>query len=349
MSVSGSARETIPVRTAHRFDEAALAAWLDARMGGAAPLAVEQMAGGQSNPTFLLRRGAEELVLRKKPPGPLLPSAHAVDREFRVLSALHPLGIPVPRPLFFCEDAGVIGTPFYVMERMRGRVLRANDLPGMAPAERAAIYDAMNATLAQLHGVDVAAAGLADYGKPGDYYARQIDRWTRQWRASKIRELPALEKLVDWLPKNLPPDGDEVAVCHGDFRLENLMFDAHEPRVIAIFDWELSTLGPPLADLAYACIPWEMGDMPGLTGLRGLDLAALGIPTEAAFVARYLARTGRRDGVTPFHLAFSMFRLAAILEGVLARAKAGNAAAASAEAIGALGRDFADRAWEIVS
>lgn len=333
-------KETVPVRDAHRFDTGRLAEWL-----GRGPLEVEQMAGGQSNPTFLLKTRDGELVLRKQPPGKLLPSAHAVDREFRVLSALHPTGFPVPQPISFCDDRDVVGTPFYLMERKRGRVFRKNDLPGLAPEERAAIYDAMNATLARLHSLDPIAIGLADYGKTGSYYARQVSRWTQQWQASKTRDLSALAALVEWLPANLPSDGDEAAIAHGDFRLENLMFDEREPRVIAVFDWELSTLGPPLADLAYNVIPWSLPPAPPVTGLAGLDLAALGIPSRDAYVERWLARTGRREGPKPFHLAFAMFRLAVILEGVLARALAGNAASAEGEAMGKLGALFADLGW----
>ncbi len=334
--------ETIPVREAHRFDVGALEKWL-----GRGSIAVEQMAGGQSNPTFLLKAGEGELVLRKQPPGKLLPSAHAVDREYRILSALHPTGYPVPKPIAFCADAAVIGTPFYVMERMSGRVFRKNDLPGLSPAERGAIYDAMNAALARLHTIDPAKIGLADYGKTGSYYARQGSRWSQQWQASKTRELPSLAALVEWLPKNLPPDGDEAGIAHGDFRLENLMFHESEARVIAVFDWELSTLGPPLADLAYNVIPWSLPPGGPLSGLRGLDLPSLGIPSRDAYVKTWMERTGRTEGPKPFHLAFSMFRLSVILEGVLARALAGNAASAEGEAMGKLGALFADLGWEV--
>lgn len=342
-----SEKETVPVREAHRFDTLALERWLAGRIVLRAPLTVEQMRGGQSNPTFLLRDAAgADWVLRKQPPGALLPSAHAVDREYRVLAALHPAGVPVPKPVVFCEDRTVIGTPFYLMERMRGRVFRTNDLPGMTKTERSAIYDAMNETLANLHAVEPASIGLADFGKAGGYYARQISRWTQQWQASKQRDIPALEKLVAWFPSNLAAD-DEVRIAHGDFRLDNLMFAADSPRVIAILDWELATIGPPLADLAYNTIPWQMSEA-AMSGLRGLDLAPLGIPSFGEYVARYRERSGRESGVTPFHLAFAMFRLAVILEGVLARARSGNASSASAEAMGALGQRFAERAWEIV-
>ena len=339
--------ETGPVREAHRFDVARLEAWLKSRVELAAPLAVEQMRGGVSNPTFLLRdaRG-EEWVLRKQPPGKLLPSAHAVDREFRAISALEPAGVPVPRAIAFCEDRDVIGTPFYVMERMRGRIFRANDLPDAPREERRAIYAAMADALAALHAVEPAKVGLADFGKTGDYYARQVKRWTEQWRASKQREIPAFDFLVGWLPANLPADGDEARVCHGDFRFDNLVFHPKEPRVIAILDWELATLGPPLADVAYSCFPWRLSEET-VSGLAGKDLAALGLPDEGEYLARYLAKSGRASGPKPFHYAFAMFRMAAILEGVLARARAGNASTEAAESMGRLGERFAVRGREI--
>lgn len=345
--MAGSASETIPVRDAHRFDLAPLAALMREKLGSREPISIEQMRGGQSNPTFLLRDAAgNEWVLRKQPPGKLLPSAHAVDREYRVLAALHPAGIPVPKPVLFSDDRAIVGTPFYLMERMRGRIFRGNDLAELPREARRPVYEAMADTLARLHSVDPAAIGLGDFGKTGNYYARQTARWTEQWKASKQREIESLAHLVEWLPANLPADGDEARICHGDFRLDNLMFDAAEPKVIAIFDWELSTLGPPLADLAYNCIPFHLPDA-AVSGLAGKDLAALGLPTEAEHVARYLAAAHRTDGPKPFHVAFAMFRLAVILEGVLARARAGNASSESAEAMGRLGERFAVRAWEI--
>src|SRR5438309_1460735 len=335
------ATETIPVRLP--IDEAKLAHWIDERLETGTAMSVAQMAGGQSNPTYLLTFPKEEMVLRKQPPGKLLPSAHAVDREFRVISALHRIAMPVPRPIAFSADAGVIGTPFYLMERMKGRVFRKSDLPGLEPSERTAIYDAMSETLAKLHAVDPKSVGLSDYGKPGNYYGRQIARWSQQWAGSKTREVPALARLVEWLPAHLPADGDEAAICHGDYRLENLMFHPTEARVTAIFDWELSTLGPPLADLGYAVVLWEMPSMGALSGLKDKDLGALGVPTRDAFVAGYLRRAKRSDALLPCHVAFSMFRLAVILEGVLPRAKAGDAAAESPCADGALGEAFAHR------
>ena len=307
---------------------------------------VEPIAGGQSNPTFFLRFDDMALVLRKQPPGELLPSAHAVDREHRIMTALAATDVPVPRTLLYSDDRDIVGTPFYVMEAVPGRVFHDSALPGVAPAERSAMYDSMNDVLARLHRVDWQAIGLGEFGKPGNYFLRQIGRWTRQWQSSKTREIPEIDRLIDWLPANVPDD-DETTICHGDFRLGNLMFHPQEPRVVAVLDWELSTLGHPLADLAFVCMlyhttPAEYG------GVQGLDLAALGIPSEDAFVGSYCARVGRDEGIGPFHLAFSMFRFAVILEGISARAQAGSAAAENAEAVGALSRVFAERACETI-
>ena len=337
--------ETIPVREAHRFPTERLADLLTARLG--ARLGdIRQMRGGQSNPTFLLGTDRGEYVLRKQPPGQLLPSAHAVDREYRVLTALAGTDVPVPRPLLFCDDRDVIGTPFYVMERLKGRVFWSPALPEVPREGRRAIYMGMNEALARLHLVDWEAAGLSGFGKPGNYYARQIARWSKQWPQSKTRENPSIDCLVEWLPRHIPP-GDETAICHGDFRLDNMVFHPTEPRVIGILDWELSTLGHPLADLAYNCICYNTS--PNVyKGLLGLDLEGLGIPSQDEYLRAYYDHTRRRDGITPFHLAFALFRLAVILEGVLARARAGNAASSEAEQVGSLGLALADRAWELV-
>lgn len=341
-----STSETIPVREAHRFDEGRLGAWLRAQGLGELE-SVAQFPGGQSNPTFLLRTRGGELVLRKQPPGKLLPSAHAVDREHRVLHALAGAGFPVPKPIAFCDDREVVGTPFFVMERLRGRVFRRNDLPELAREERAAIYGEMAETLARLHAIDPATVGLADYGKPSGYYARQVATWSRQVDAARTRETPSLDRLVAWLPANLPPD-DEARISHGDFRLENLLFHEREPRVVAVLDWELSTLGPPLADLGYNVSAWFLPPIPRLSGLAGLELDALGIPGLAAHVGRYAASANRDPAeLQPFHVAFALFRVSAILEGVLARAKAGNASSADATAMGSLGTLFADTGWRI--
>lgn len=337
--------ETIPVRPAHRFPTDRLARMLGDELG-AQLVEVRQMRGGQSNPTFLLVTDRDEYVLRKQPPGALLPSAHAVDREYRVLAALQGTAVPVPRPLLYGTDPTLIGTPFYVMERLRGRIFRAPPLAELTPTARRPIYMAMADTLAKLHRVDWAALGLADYGRPGNYFARQIARWTRQWQASQTRANPSVDQLADWLPAHIPP-GDEVALCHGDFRLDNMVFHPTEPRVIGLLDWELSTLGHPLADLAYNCIPHITAAAP-YNGLQGLDLAALGIPDQADYVAAYVACGGTPLPLQPFHLAFSLFRLAVILEGVLARAAAGNASNAEAGTVGARGIALADRAWQLV-
>jgi len=339
--------ETIPVRDGHGFDEAALADHLRTALGLSGPLAVRQMRGGQSNPTFLLAMGGEELILRKQPPGALLPSAHAVDREYRVISALQDTDVPVPRTLLYSDDRAIIGTPFYVMERLRGRILWNPALPEIAVGERRAYWRAMAEALARLHRADWRALGLSDFGRPGNYFARQIARWTRQWADSKTRENPAIDRLCAWLPERVPDD-EETTICHGDYRIDNLMFDPVEPRVIGILDWELSTLGHPLADLAYNCIQYHVPPTV-FRGLAGLDLAALGLPSQDEHVASYAAVAGRPVAVTPFHLAFAMFRIAVILEGVLARARAGNAASADAAEMGELGLVLAERGWAMAS
>ncbi len=341
--------EVAPVRDAHRIDERGLAAYLADRLDDVtAPLTVRQFKGGQSNPTYLLEAGGRQLVLRKKPPGRLLPSAHAVEREYRVMAALAGNGVPVPAMRLLCEDDSIIGTAFYVMDHVDGRVFRDPALAGIAPAERAAIYDAMNRTLAGLHRVDWRAAGLADFGRPQNYAARQVARWSKQYRASATAELPAMDRLIDWLPAHLPAAAD-AAIAHGDFRLENLIFDRSRPVVRAVLDWELSTLGDPLGDLAYNCMLYRL-PAAGLAvpGLGGLDLAALGLPGEADYVAAYCRRTGR-DGIADwrFYLAFSLFRMAAILQGVYARALQGNAASPTAAAMGEMPGVLAEIGWSL--
>ncbi|CAG0968620.1 Putative aminoglycoside phosphotransferase [Burkholderiales bacterium] len=342
--VDAAARE---VAGAAGFDAGRLDAFLReavAGLGGAMRLA--RIGGGQSNPTFFVDYDDRALVLRKQPPGELLPSAHAVDREYRVMRALGPTDVPVPRTVLFHVGRDVVGTPFYLMEKLEGRVFAAHALPGIAPAERGAMYRSMAETLATLHRVDPAVVGLADYGKPGNYFARQAARWSRQWQASRTRDNPWLDRMIAWLPAHLPP-GEEVAICHGDYRIGNLMFDARAPRVIAILDWELSTLGHPLADLGFNAMAWHTRpDEYG--GLRGLDLEALGIPSLDDHVAHYLRSAGRADGIAPFHVAFALFRFAVIFEGIAARAAAGNAAADDAAEAGKLGPAFARRAVELV-
>lgn len=336
--------ETIPVREAHRFPTEKLTALLQDRLGRRLT-DISQMRGGQSNPTFLIATDGGEYVLRKQPPGQLLPSAHAVDREYRVLEALAGTDVPVPKPVLFCAERDVIGTPFYLMERLKGRIFWMPTLAELRPEERRPIFRAMSDTLALLHRVDWRAVGLADYGKPGNYFERQIGRWTRQWQGSQTRENRAIDRLAAWLPAHIPP-GDETTICHGDYRLDNLIFHPSEPRVIGVLDWELSTLGHPLADLGYNCICFVTSP-DYYKGVQGLDLAALGLPSMAEHVENYCRAAGRSDGITNFHLAFALFRLAVILEGVLARGKAGNAASADAERVGSLGLVLAERGWQL--
>jgi aminoglycoside phosphotransferase (APT) family kinase protein len=329
------------------FDPATLAAYLNRALpdtGGA--LQIERVPGGQSNPTFFVTAGERRLVLRKQPAGELLPSAHAVDREYRVMTALARTDVPVPRTILFCEDRAIVGTPFYLMERLEGRVFANCALPGVAPRERRLMYDSLARTLAALHNVDAATIGLADYGKSGNYFARQIARWTRQWELSRTRDNADIAHLVAWLPRHVPGD-DETAIAHGDYRIGNVMFHAHEPRVIAVLDWELSTLGHPLADLAHSCIAWHSAP-DEYCGLIGLDLEALGIPSEAEYVAAYYEAAHRTTRMTQFHLAFALFRFAVIFEGIAARAKAGTAAAANAAEVGHLAVNFARRAVEVI-
>ena len=326
----------------HLLDEARLAAYLARELPGfAGPLTVRQFQGGQSNPTYHLHTPGAEYVLRKKPPGTLLPSAHAVDREYRVQAALAGSAVPVAPMLLLSMDEGVVGTPFYVMAHVPGRVFNNRALPGLPPADRAAMYDDMNRVLAALHSVDWQAAGLEGFGRPQAYVARQIERWSRQYVASNAGDVPEMDRLMAWLPAHVPA-ADETAIAHGDFRLGNLIFHPTEPRVVAVLDWELSTLGHPLADLAYNCIPWRLPV--AIEGLVGAD--APGIPDEASYVAAYCRRTGR-DGVPAldFFVVFSLFRWAAIAAGVYRRALDGNAADAGAMVIGNKFRVLAEAAW----
>jgi aminoglycoside phosphotransferase (APT) family kinase protein len=337
--------ETVEVRPAHRFETAALEKVLAERLG-AGLMEVRQMRGGQSNPTFLLITDRGEFVLRKQPPGKLLPSAHAVDREFRILSALAKTDVPVPQPVFYCDDASVIGTPFYVMQRLRGRVFWSSTLPELPCEERKPIYLGMADALARLHRPDWRALGLSDYGRAGNYFVRQVARWSKQWESSRCRDNPSINKLAEWLPRHIPAGDDDTVIVHGDFRLDNMMFHPSEPRVIGIFDWELSTLGHPLADLAYACIRYHLSSLL-YGGMMDLNLAELGLPEEDEFVAAYRARAGRSEALTPFHFAFSLFRIAVILEGVYARALAGNASNSDAIKTASTAVALADRGWVI--
>ncbi len=347
---------TRAVTDKHAFDVAALSAWLDANLEGfKGPLSVELFKGGQSNPTYKLVTPARSYVMRAKP-GPvakLLPSAHAVEREFAVMRGLHGTDVPVPQMYCLCEDEAVIGRAFYIMEFMQGRVLWDQSLPGMSNAERGAIYNEMNRVISALHSVKFADRGLSSYGKPGNYFERQIGRWSKQYVASITQPIAEMDELMAWLPAHIPADArDEsrVSIVHGDYRLDNLMFHATEPRVIAVLDWELSTLGHPLADFSYHCMAWHIP--PGsFRGIGGLDVASLGIPTEDDYIRLYCERTGL---TTPaalkadwnFYMAYNLFRLAAILQGIAKRVEAGTASSAQAASSGAGARGLAEMAWK---
>ncbi len=347
---------TGPVADRHAFDVAALQAHLEQHLPGfQGPLSVEQFKGGQSNPTYKLLTPARAYVMRAKP-GPaarLLPSAHAVEREYRVMRALAGSGVPVAGMHLLCEDESVIGRAFYVMDFVSGRVLWDPALDGMTPSQRAAIYDEMNRVIATLHNVDVAAAGLADYGKSGNYFERQIGRWSKQYLASITEPIEAMDRLIDWLPGHIPDsarDDSRPCIVHGDYRLDNLIFHPTEPRVLAVLDWELSTVGHPLADFSYHCMAWHIP--PGaFRGLGGVDIAALGIPDERAYVQRYCERTGRGDAQSVmrdwnFYLAYNLFRIAAILQGIAKRVEDGTASSGRARQAGAGARPLAQLAWQ---
>jgi len=341
---------TRPVAPQHTFDEASLAHWLRAHVEGfGGELRVEQFKGGQSNPTFMLTAGGRRYVMRRKPPGVLLPSAHAVDREFRVISALAGSDVPVARAYALCEDAGVIGTMFYVMDCVDGRVLWDPQLPGLTPEQRRAHYAELGRVIAALHRVDYQAVGLADYGKPGNYIERQVARWTKQYRAAETETIEAVERLIDWLPGRILP-GDETAIVHGDYRFDNVIFHPSEPRILAVLDWELSTLGHPLVDFAYHCMTWRMQAAEGSRGLAGVDLLSLGIPSESEYRDTYLRATGRgpvSDAHWTYYLVFNMFRLVGILQGIMARALQGNASNAQALQAGRRAKPLAEQAWAL--
>lgn len=316
--------------------EAELATYLQAHVAGfRGPLTATRFKGGQSNPTYRIDAASGCYVLRRKPPGTLLASAHAVDREFRVLQALHGGAVPVAAPLHLCADVAVIGSMFYLMEHVDGRIFWDPALPQIAAGERGAYYDEIVRVLAAIHALDVDAVGLAEYGKPGNYFARQLARWTEQYRASQIDPIDAMDALIARLPPRCPPDDGSRGLVHGDYRIDNLIFHPTRPRILAVVDWELSTLGHPLADLGYFCMALRLPHNPVIPGLAGLDRTALGIPPEAALLARYAARSGRDASADwGFVLAFSFFRLAAIAQGVAKRAQQGNAASAQATQAG---------------
>jgi aminoglycoside phosphotransferase (APT) family kinase protein len=340
----------------HVFDVDALTAWLEKNLDGfKGPLAVEMFKGGQSNPTYKLVTPSQSYVMRAKP-GPkarLLPSAHAIEREFKVMSGLAGTDVPVPRMYCLCEDESVIGRAFYLMEFMAGRVLWNQALPDMSKVERGAIYDEMNRVIAALHTVNVAERGLADYGRPGNYFERQIGRWSKQYVASVTQPIPEMDRLMEWLPAHMPAsarDEQMRSIVHGDYRLDNLMFHATEPRAIAVLDWELSTLGHPLADFSYHCMSWHIA--PGtFRGIGGLDLKSLGIPTESEYIRKYCDRTGitTPEALAPdwnFYQAYNLFRMAAILQGIAKRVEAGTASSEQAVASGRGARPMAEMAWQ---
>ncbi|PTQ59809.1 aminoglycoside phosphotransferase (APT) family kinase protein [Sphingomonas aurantiaca] len=337
---------TIAVGDKDRLDLDALGAWMTANVPGfTGPLTYAKFAGGQSNPTYRLDTPDRAYVLRRKPFGPILPSAHAVDREYRVIAGLHPTGFPVPKPYGLCEDPGVIGAAFYVMEMVEGRTIWDGAMPGATPAERTAHYEAMVDTLAALHTTDYAAAGLGDYGKPGNYFERQVGRWTKQYRAAETERMESVERLIEWLPRTLP-EQTRTSIVHGDYRIDNMIFAPAEPKVIAVLDWELSTLGDPLADFSYLLMSW-VTEPEGRSGVLGMTGPETGIPTIEQVVERYCAATGR-DGVPDlnWYFAYNLFRLTGIVQGIKKRIIDGTASSAQAEKTVAKIRGLADAAWD---
>jgi len=332
----------VDVLPQHRFDEQALWRYLQAQLDDfAGPAELRQFQGGQSNPTFLIQTPTKKFVLRKKPPGKLLPSAHLVEREYRILRALPGTDVPVPAARLLCEDPSVIGTSFYVMDHVEGRVITGVTLPQLTPPERASVYDDYARIGAALHAVDFRAVGLSDFGKPEGYIARQLDRWSKQYLASQTEENADMERLIAWLGANLPT-ADETAIVHGDYRIGNTIIHPTEPRIIAVLDWELGTLGHPLSDLAYACMYYHLPAGEGRGGLADVNLRELGIPDESEFIATYCRHAGRaRIDNWPFFLAFSCFRMAAITQGVYARGLQGNAADPRALTYGGIAKQFA--------
>ncbi len=346
--IAGTFAGTMAVQEKHQFDVASLHAYMVKHVEGfSGELSVAQFKGGQSNPTYKLSAGGKDYVLRRKPPGTLLASAHAVDREYRVMTALASTDVPVARTYCLCEDDSVIGTPFYIMDCVDGRVLWDPTLPDLSPGERTAIFEDMNRVIAALHTVDYKSIGLESYGKAGNYFERQISRWTKQYRASETEKIGNMERLIEWLPNNIP-EGDDTSIVHGDFRLDNLMLHPTEPRIIAVLDWELSTLGHPLADFAYHCMTWHLPST--VRGLADVDLKSIGIPTEAEHIKAYCLRTNKEIDPShwDFYMAYNMFRLAGILQGILGRVKSGTAASKQAEEMGSAVKPLSELAWHQV-
>jgi aminoglycoside phosphotransferase (APT) family kinase protein len=339
-----------PVEERHRIDSGRLEDFLKQHVDGfRGPLQIEQFKGGQSNPTYRISAGGRRYALRKKPPGKLLPSAHAVDREYKVIKALHGVGFPVAQPYVLCEDDTVIGTAFYVMDCVDGRVLWDQSLPGMSKAERRAIWEELNRVIALLHGIDYKAVGLEDFGKAGSYIERQVGRWSKQYLASETAKIEAMDRLIDWLPRNLPAAA-ETTIVHGDYRLDNTVFHPTEPRILAVLDWELSTLGDPLADFSYHCMSWHIP--PGkFRGIEGLPLAELGIPAEREYAEMYFRRSGRKPvdaSVWDYYMAYNLFRIAAILQGIAKRVLDGTAASEHAREAGSRAPLMAELGWKQV-
>jgi aminoglycoside phosphotransferase (APT) family kinase protein len=340
---------TRDVRAAHRFDVSRLEQYMQASVEGfEPPLTVSQFKGGQSNPTYLLESPSGRYVLRRKPPGKLLKSAHAVDREYRVISALHAADFPVPETHACCDDENVVGTAFFIMSCVEGRIFWNLELPDVPAPETAAMYDDLNNTIARLHNYDYESLGLGDFGRPGNYFARQISRWSGQYRASETLRIDAMDRLMAWLPEHIPPD-ESSAIVHGDFRMDNLVIHPTEPRVIAVLDWELSTIGHPIGDFTYHLMAWQMPEIGiGSTGLLGKDLARLGVPEEEDYVRAYCERTGRPEGIPgrDFYSAYNFFRLAAILQGIAGRVRDGTAASAHAEKAANAVAPLAEIGWK---
>jgi aminoglycoside phosphotransferase (APT) family kinase protein len=341
-------RTAVATHVQTEFDANRLNVFLQSKISGLdGPMLLERISGGQSNPTYFVTYGSRRLVLRKQPPGPLLPSAHAIDREYRVMHALKGTGVPVPVVLFYSNDMRIIGTPFYVMERLEGKVFHDGALPGPPPEQRRPMYHALAETLAKLHNNEPSAVGLADYGKTGNYFARQIARWTRQWELSQTRDDHNIQQLIEWLPAHVPAD-DMTTIVHGDYRIGNVMFHMNEPNIVGVLDWELSTLGHPLADLAHSCMTWHsMHNEYG--GLMDLNLHELRLPSQTEYEEVYYEAVRHDLRMTSFHMAFALFRFAVIFEGIAARAKAGNASDARAAQTGLLAANFAQRAIEVLN